>query len=761
MTWLCLTAALCCGLLAASATQHARTLGLEQILDDGQPEDIGYGFQRARTNSRNIRNTRPDGAGLLLMERAALQDEAGLKHHALSEADADEPAPSSAFRERMASRPRRQRQQQQRPWGDWHRESPSPSSGSPGVSSFYPAAGPSDPLDNPERYLQALREAWARYQQQTGAIDVGPDDLTDLETLQFLEALGEDIPGTRKRTSNPGRQFANGAASPWDWAAPLAWSGYQLRKRSASPDYQDDSTEWSDEAAVAPEEAEADVVGPGAANNRLAMLLSQQLFDERYNDPAIKRLLLSKRSLPGQHQVRNFTLLRDQKDFCGTRYVALQPAQNTEEMPEAVLPGLQGRAMRRRKKSTRPALDIPQPSQAHDAKQDLMAIFGENEPDGELEPPLALPLAGAPPEVAAEGTAAPATASTAAPPAKDASAAPTTPGINPIGHAHETDKIAKEHALHATHAPSTVGNKASVNVQVHGPEHAPPMVSAEGPHSHDQALHAEDKDKKPTVPPTAKPGSPAGAAAGPTMMGAHDEDASPLALPQHQHRRLIKKSIDWSQYFGIDRRRKKSLSLNDVDSYENAAQVDADWLMRHNLMAFSPRFSKPSNINKRVAIKREGASPDMLLLSGAFPFRKSSSEDDEDESLSALASPMPFDGLGRCPALTRLVESCRGAVGANDGLLPLCVLYQACQICGAAVGLPPGWSCEAELDRHGAELCGAASSAAREEECRAAVEGIRRSRPHPHEAEAEADTCHKQPCLAHFFLTAPAVAFAR
>lgn len=50
--------------------------------------------------------------------------------------------------------------------------------------------GFAEPVDNPERYLQALREAWVRYQQQTGTIDVGPDDLTDMETLQFLEALG-------------------------------------------------------------------------------------------------------------------------------------------------------------------------------------------------------------------------------------------------------------------------------------------------------------------------------------------------------------------------------------------------------------------------------------------------------------------------------------------------------------------------------------------------------------------------------------------
>ncbi|XP_026281921.1 uncharacterized protein LOC113208891 [Frankliniella occidentalis] len=718
MTWLSLTAGLCFGLLAAAASQHARTLGLEQILDDGQPEDIGYGFQRARSTARNIRNTRPDGSGLLLMERSALQDEQGLKHRTMNEAGGEEPITSSAFRERMASR---QRRQQRQPWGDrgdWRRDS----AGTPSISSFYPAGGPSDPLDNPERYLQALREAWARYQQQTGAIDVGPDDLTDLETLQFLEALGEDIPGTRKRASNPGRQFANGGATPFDWAAPLAWSGYQLRKRSANADYQDDSAEWSDEAAVAPEDAEQDVVGPGMPNNRLAMLLTQQLFDERYNDPAVKRLLLSKRSL--------------------SRQSAQVPEEKPEAVPEAVLPGLQGRAMRRRKKSTRPALDIPQPSQAHDAKQDLMAIFGENEPDGELEPPLALPLAGAPPEVTAEQTTHAPPVSTAAPAVKNASAAPAMAGINPIGHAHETDKIALDHAQHAAHdahAPAA----GKVNVVVHGPEHAPPMVSAEGPHSHDQALHAEDK--KPTAVPTVKPGGPAGAAGGP-VMGAHGEEASHPT----QHRRLTKKSVDWSQYFGIDRRRKKSLSLNDVESSDLAAQLDADWLMRHNLMAFSNKFSKPSNINKRVAIKREGASPDTLLL-GGLPWGSRQVQDADEDYV-------PY--VGACPAVSRLTESCRSAVGSNDGLLPLCVLYQACHLCRAAIiGLPVGSSCEAELGRSGADLCASASSAKREEDCRGAVESIVQLYRRRHEGDTE--TCAKQPCLAHFFLTAPAVAFTR
>ena len=84
---------------------------------------------------------------------------------------------------------------------------------------------------------------------------------------------------------------------------------------------------------------------------------------------------------------------------------------------------------------------------------------------------------------------------------------------------------------------------------------------------------------------------------------------------------------------------------------------------------------------------------------------------------------------------------------------------------GAAMGVPVGESCEAELGRRGADLCaGAAAGAgagaeASDADCRSAVEaivGVYRSR---HAADNE--TCAKQPCLAHFFLTAPAVAFAR
>lgn len=195
--------------------------------------------------------------------------------------------------------------------------------------------------------------------------------------------------------------------------------------------------------------------------------------------------------------------------------------------------------MRRRKKSTRPALVQ---SQAHgdtapNVQKDLARIFGEPEPaDGEPEPPLALPLAAAP-ATTVPGAAPAATATTTAGPQKNATkhadegeytdcphtrtraacnasalatlahagqraSAPASAPLNPIGHAHETDKIARDHAQHPhQHAPSATG---SPNTQVHvHEEHAPPMVAAEGPHAHDQAVHAEDKPVSDT--PSATP----------------------------------------------------------------------------------------------------------------------------------------------------------------------------------------------------------------------------------------------------------------
>lgn len=801
---LCLCLGLALGPAPVLGAQRARPLrarapaALDQILGDGQPEDIGYGFQRSRAISRSVRSSRKDTSPKTPPQ------------FALSAAAGDDPAVTkSMFRERMV-RQRRQRQQQQQPtqqWGDWRHEAPS-------ISSFYPPAGPNDPVEDPERYLQALREAWVRYQQQTGAIDVGPDDLTDLETLQFLEALGagEDIPGARKRSSAssaaPGSGqyalYANApAAADWspDWSSPLAWGGYPLQKRSASYELQDDSGEWADGVA---DDGDGDIVGvegreggPVVPGSRLAALLSQQLFDERYDDPAVKRLLLAKRSAAA--------------DGASQQHKA-QGSRADEEVPD----GLQGRAMRRRKKSTRPALAAAQqqPMSQHDANvhKDLARIFGEPEPDGEPEPPLALPLvagevepplalplthglvkrtavaapagtaapAAAPIASAAGGAAAATTKAAPAPtttaPARKATtaaagksdAAPGVVAINPIGHAHETDKIAHEHhEQHLQHGAATAPPLANVQVNIHA-EHAPPMVSAEGPHGHDTAVHAENKVE-------VKPGSPAGAGAG--AAGGHTklsllEVEEPMYTDAARHsRRLAKKSIDWSQYFGLDRRRKKSLSYNDVDA---PARIDPDWMMRHNLVGFRlllPPGSKPSSINKRVAVKKEGASPDALLFGswgrqgqgqGGWGWADGDGgEDDDGEDDDGEGGGGGGDVLGRCPAVLRLAETCRLAVGPNDGLLPVCVLYQACHLCGSAMGVPVGSSCESELVRRGAELCAYSSSpGAGRQECHSRVGAIvdlyRARQPTP-----DTETCAKQPCLAHFFLTAPAVAFSR
>ncbi|KAJ1527549.1 hypothetical protein ONE63_007517 [Megalurothrips usitatus] len=550
---LCLCLGLALGPAPVLGAQRARPLrarapaALDQILGDGQPEDIGYGFQRSRAISRSVRSSRKDTSPKTPPQ------------FALSAAAGDDPAVTkSMFRERMV-RQRRQRQQQQQPtqqWGDWRHEAPS-------ISSFYPPAGPNDPVEDPERYLQALREAWVRYQQQTGAIDVGPDDLTDLETLQFLEALGAGAPGSGQYAL-----YANApAAADWspDWSSPLAWGGYPLQKRSASYELQDDSGEWADGVA---DDGDGDIVGvegreggPVVPGSRLAALLSQQLFDERYDDPAVKRLLLAKRSAAA--------------DGASQQH---KGSRADEEVPD----GLQGRAMRRRKKSTRPALAAAQqqPMSQHDANvhKDLARIFGEPEPDGEPEPPLALPLVAATTKAApASTTSAPARKATTAAAGKS-DAAPGVVAINPIGHAHETDKIAHEHhEQHLQHGAATAPPLANVQVNIHA-EHAPPMVSAEGPHGHDTAVHAENKVE-------VKPGSPAGAGAG--AAGGHTklsllEVEEPMYTDAASHsRRLAKKSIDWSQYFGLDRRRKKSLSYNDVDA---PARIDPDWMMRHNLV---------------------------------------------------------------------------------------------------------------------------------------------------------------------------------
>lgn len=766
--------------LAARAVQAAPVEGLEQILGDGQPEDIGYGFQRSRNPARSSRNGRTEVQGLLLLGKpGAWQDgaNAGEKRSRSVDEDVQEQPAPSAFRERMASRQRRQRvqqqleqiqqaqaQQQQQQWGDWRRDSPS-------VTSFYPAGGPqSEPVDNPERYLQALREAWVRYQQQTGAIDVGPDDLTDLETLQFLEALGEDIPGAKKRAAPgpaPAPSHQQGTSS-LDWAAPLVWSGYQLKKRSTNP-VEDDADDWgedrNDDSGVLDDDEYAGPdpgPGPGSLDlpsvpsgprgpggNRLAMLLTEQLFDERYNDPAIKRLLLTKRS-----------------------------AQRPDDGADGQ--GTQGHAMRRRKKSTRPAL-------AHDTapnvQKDLARIFGEPEPaDGEPEPPLALPLAAAP-ATTAPGSAPTATATTTAGPNKNTSkqadgagqhppptsSAPSLVPLSPIGHAHETDKLAREHAQHPhQHAPFAT-NSPNTQVHIHE-EHAPPMVAAEGPHAHDQAVHAEDKDK--AAPSQEKgpglPASPGASGAGaPAVAGLHGEqeqDELPIPLALSRHRRIAKKSIDWSQYFGLDRRRKKSTVWRDAEESAMENAVDADWLLRHNLMGF--KSSKASNINKRVAVKKEGAPPD-----AAWDKRWDSTddgdvvtEDDEEGVLQPDATPaaprtITFwarDTMGHCPAVSRLAQACRGVVGGDNGLVPICVLYHACHLCGPYVGLPEQSSCVSELRRLGAEIC---TSSRQEPECRAKVKAV--ARLYSSKASSERDTCAQQPCLAYFFLTAPAVAFTR
>ncbi|XP_034248408.1 uncharacterized protein LOC117649619 [Thrips palmi] len=765
--------------LAALAVQAAPAEGLEQILGDGQPEDIGYGYQRSRNPAhlaRVTRNGRQEVQGLLLLgQPSAWQDDAAEKRSRLLPADVDAgdtPAPS-AFRERMASRQRRQRvqqqqqlerlqmqqaqQAQQQQWGDWRRDNPS-------ISSFYPAGGPAaEPVDNPERYLQALREAWVRYQQQTGAIDVGPDDLTDLETLQFLEALGEDIPGAKKRAPAPApAPSQQQGTSSLDWAAPLVWSGYQLKKRSTNPD-EDDSDDWGDERLDdSTGVLDDDEYGPGSLSlnfpsvpsgppgpggNRLALLLTEQLFDERYNDPAVKRLLLTKRS-----------------------------AQRPDE--EALQQGQQGHAMRRRKKSTQAHADT-----APNVQKDLARIFGEPEPaDGEPEPPLALPLAAAAsaPATTVPGAAPTATATTTAGPNKNATkqadGAQRNPvPLSPIGHAHETDKIAREHAQHPhQHAPGTATNSPNTVVHVHE-EHAPPMVAAEGPHAHDQAVHAEEHAEE-HPPPSQEKGSASTGAAGangaPAVAAADGEQEElPIPLALSRHRRIAKKSIDWSQYFGLDRRRKKSTQYSDadVDALENA--VDGEWLLRHNLMGF--KSSKGGNINKRVAVKKEGASPDELLPA-AWDKRWDLADDegvvteDDEEGvlqprpgITPVARTITFwarDTMGRCPAVAQLSQSCRGVVGGDNGLVPICVLYHACHLCGPYVGLPESSSCVSELRRLGAEIC---TSAPHEPECRAKVKAVARLYSSKASSERDRDTCLKQPCLGFFFLTAPAVAFTR
>lgn len=74
----------------------------------------------------------------------------------------------------------------------------------------------------------------------------------------------------------------------------------------------------------------------------------------------------------------------------------------------------------------------------------------------------------------------------------------------------------------------------------------------------------------------------------PVVAGAdgEQEEELPIPLALSRHRRIAKKSIDWSQYFGLDRRRKKSTVYADADENANAMEnaVDADWLLRHNLM---------------------------------------------------------------------------------------------------------------------------------------------------------------------------------
>lgn len=115
------------------------------------------------------------------------------------------------------------------------------------------------------------------------------------------------------------------------------------------------------------DDEDEDAAGQGAAGSgrRLAMLLTQQLFDERYNDPAVKRLLLAKRSLD------------------------VDPASGQASGQAS------GHTMRRRKKSTRSDTQV---------QRDLAHIFGEP------EPPRALPLAAADTPAASTATPSPAPA---------------------------------------------------------------------------------------------------------------------------------------------------------------------------------------------------------------------------------------------------------------------------------------------------------------------------------------------------------------
>lgn len=56
--------------------------------------------------------------------------------------------------------------------------------------------------------------------------------------MHFVLAATEDIPGAKKRAPAPAPAPApsHQGTSSLDWAAPLVWSGYQLKKRSTNPD---------------------------------------------------------------------------------------------------------------------------------------------------------------------------------------------------------------------------------------------------------------------------------------------------------------------------------------------------------------------------------------------------------------------------------------------------------------------------------------------------------------------------------------------
>lgn len=218
--------------------------------------------------------------------------------------------------------------------------------------------------------------------------------------------------------------------------------------------------------------------------------------------------------------------------------------------------------------------------------------------------------------------------------------------------------------------------------------------------------------------------------------------------------------------------------------------------------------------DKRVAVKKEGASTEELLPA-AWAKRWGLAEDGDDGVISEddeegvlqpdttptapAARTITFwarDTMGHCPAVSHLIQSCRGVVGGDNGLVPICVLYQACTLCvstwpalgpalpsstsgtsstaprpfatqprrllllqGPYVGLPESSSCVSELRRLGAEIC---TSSRHEPECRSKVKAVARLYSSKgSKASTERDTCAQQPCLAYFFLTAPAVAFTR